>query len=454
MNYDAVVIGSGVGGYSTAISLSNRERSVAIIEEHLVGGECVNYGCVPTKAFYHFSEALRILKKINSEAYWNWKDLVKWVNELVSDTRSNLIHLLEKKGVEIIHGRALLKDHKHVRIGDFEVSTNAVVLATGTDPKSLKNLVFDNKHVLSNRDVLKLEEKPSSILIVGGGVIGIEFANIFSNLGINIKIVEALDHILPFIDQDVALSIKKYMVEKGVEIYEKTYVENVSKIGDELSVKLSNGESLKVDHVFVAVGREPKTRGIGLENTGVELDNAGFIKVGDGYETSAKDIYAVGDVTGPPLLAHKAIIEGILASKSIVGIKVGKLDSHLIPQTIFSGLEVAFVGYTEKELIEKKIGFKKYKLPIYYLSAVRIKDSKYSFVKILVNEHDPNMIHGVQIVSPNASEVISSFIPILMGRIALSEAATTPYPHLTVSETVREIAEFVLGESIHVVIKK
>ncbi|MEM4910913.1 MAG: FAD-dependent oxidoreductase, partial [Desulfurococcaceae archaeon] len=246
MNYDAVVIGSGVGGYSTAISLSNRERSVAIIEEHLVGGECVNYGCVPTKAFYHFSEALRILKKINSEAYWNWKDLVKWVNELVSDTRSNLIHLLEKKGVEIIHGRALLKDHKHVRIGDFEVSTNAVVLATGTDPKSLKNLVFDNKQVLSNRDVLKLEEKPSSILIVGGGVIGIEFANIFSNLGINIKIVEALDHILPFIDQDVALSIKKYMVEKGVEIYEKTYVENVSKIGDELSVKLSNGESLKV----------------------------------------------------------------------------------------------------------------------------------------------------------------------------------------------------------------
>lgn len=454
MKYDAVVIGSGVGGYSTAISLSNKDRSVAVIEEHLIGGECVNYGCVPTKAFYHFSEALRTLRKINCEAYWNWRELVNWINELVEDTRSSLTHLLEKKGVEIIRGRAVLKDRRSVRIGGLEVSSNAVVIATGTDPKGLKNVVFDGKTIVSNRDLLNLEEKPSSVVIIGGGVIGVELGNFLANLGVDVKIVEALDHILPFLDQDVALSIKRYLVEKGVSVYEKTIVENISRAGDGLLIKLSNGESFNAERVLVAVGREPRTRGIGLENAGVELDNLGFIRINESYGTSVDGIYAVGDVTGPPLLAHKAIIEGILASKSIMGSRVEKLDSRLIPQTIFSGLEVAFIGFTEKELVEKRIGFKKYKLPIHYLSAVKIKDSKYSFIKILVDERNSSLIHGVQIVSPNASEVVSSFLPVVMGRVALTEAATTPYPHLTVSEAVREIAEFVMGESIHVMVKK
>lgn len=454
MRFDTVVIGSGVGGYSAAVSLSHRERSVAIVEEHLIGGECVNYGCVPTKAFYHFSEALKTIKKINGEAYWSWRELIGWASRIVDDTRSGLEHLLEKNGIEVIRGRAVLRDRSSLKIGGSEVSFNNLVIASGTDPKSLKNTGFDGKLVVNNRDLLKIDEKPRSLLIIGGGIIGVETANLFANLGVEVKIVEALDHILPSLDQDVALTIKRYLVEKGVEVYEKTLVDEVSVNHREAIVKLSSGESISVEKVLVAVGREPRTRGMGLENTGVELSRDGFIRVGAGYRTSVEKIYAVGDVSGPPLLAHKAIVEGILASRSISEGVYDKLDAKIIPQTIFSGLEVAFIGYTEKELIERKIRYKRYKLPIYYLSAVKIKDSKYSFIKILVDEDNPNLIHGVHVVSPTASEVISSFIAILFGKISWRENITIPYPHLTVSEAVREISEYVLGESIHLVLKK
>jgi len=211
------------------------------------------------------------------------------------------------------------------------------------------------------------------MLIIGGGVIGVEMANILSSLGVKVYIVELLDHILPFTDRDIALAVKTHLVQKGVEVYEKTSASRVERIGSKYIVELSNSVKLEVDRVLVAVGRRPNTRGLALESIGVELDQKGFIKVNEKWRLVYQVIYATGDVVGGPLLAHKAILESIIAARSILGEETPRLDYKAVPITIFSGLEVASIGYTEKELTSMGVKYSKYRIPLYYLSAVKIK---------------------------------------------------------------------------------
>jgi dihydrolipoamide dehydrogenase len=290
------------------------------------------------------------------------------------------------------------------------------------------------------------------MLIIGGGVIGVEMANIMSSLGVKVYIVELLDHILPFTDRDIALAVKTHLVQKGVEVYEKTSASRVERIGSKYIVELSNSVKLEVDRVLVAVGRRPNTRGLALESIGVELDQKGFIKVNEKMETSIPGIYATGDVVGGPLLAHKAILESIIAARSILGEETPRLDYKAVPITIFSGLEVASIGYTEKELTSMGVKYSKYRIPLYYLSAVKIKGGKNAFAKILVDQ-EKNSVLGVHIVAPNASEVISAYLPLYLGKLDFKKASLTPYPHLTVSESLRDFTEYILGEPVHLLKK-
>jgi len=290
------------------------------------------------------------------------------------------------------------------------------------------------------------------MLIIGGGVIGVEMANIMSSLGVKVYIVQLSDHILPFTDRDIALAVKTHLVQKGVEVYEKTSASRVERIGSKYIVELSNSVKLEVDRVLVAVGRRPNTRGLALESIGVELDQKGFIKVNEKMETSIPGIYATGDVVGGPLLAHKAILESIIAARSILGEETPRLDYKAVPITIFSGLEVASIGYTEKELTSMGVKYSKYRIPLYYLSAVKIKGGKNAFAKILVDQ-EKNSVLGVHIVAPNASEVISAYLPLYLGKLDFKEASLTPYPHLTVSESLRDFTEYILGEPVHLLKK-
>ncbi|ABN70211.1 dihydrolipoamide dehydrogenase [Staphylothermus marinus F1] len=450
--YDVVVVGAGVGGYPAAIYLARHGLKVAVIEEHLLGGECTNYGCVPSKALYNIAEAFRTIEKVGGNANIDWNNLSRWVSSVVKETRNGIEYLLESYGVDIINSKAVLKKDTAIKIGNDIISPKNIILALGTDPKPLPNVNFDGKYLLSNREVFYMEEKPEKILIIGGGVIGVEAAYTFSQLGIDVTIVEAMPNILPFLDKDISLTMKRFLREKNVKIYENTFVEKITIENNKVKAKLSNNNLIETDKILVAIGRKPKTTNIGLETVRVETTQKGFIKVNEKYQTTNPRIYAVGDVIGEPLLAHKAILESIAAARNILGEESFSLSYHLVPQTIFSGLEIAWIGYTERELREKGIKYRRIRMPVSHLSAVRIKDSKYSYVKILMDEN--NVPYGIFVVSPLASEVISSFIPFIMNKIRLEKAWRIPYPHLTVSETVREISEYILGEPIHLYLKK
>lgn len=452
-----IIVGSGVGGYPAAIYLARKGLRVAVVEKHLVGGECTNYGCVPSKALYHFAESVKTIDRLGGRANYSWESIVEWIGEVVKSTREGLQGLLEEAGVDIIRGKAALKSPREVfvRDGDTEmlVETEKILLAPGTDPATIRGLEFDGHTILSNRDLFSIREKPERVLIVGGGVIGVEVANALASLKTDVTLVEIMDHILPFTDRDVALAVKSYLTSIGVKVLEKTSVEEVEKKTGGAIVKLSSGLREEFDKILVAAGRKPSTSELQLANAGVETDAKGYIKTNDRLETSAPGIYATGDAIGGPQLAHKAIVESIAAAKNMLGEKSFTIDYTSVPLTIFSGLEVATIGFTEKDLIAKGVRYTKVKAPVSYLSAVRIKGHKHAFVKMMMSE-DGSKVYGIQIVSPNASEIISAYIPFYMGKMSSEEIAKTPYPHLTVSESLRDFAEFILGDSVHILARR
>ncbi|AFK51230.1 dihydrolipoamide dehydrogenase [Thermogladius calderae 1633] len=456
MKHDVVVVGSGVAGYPAAIMLARRGLKVAVVEEHYLGGECTNYGCVPSKAFYHIAEAARTVKKVGGSAELSWESIVEWSNSMVEAARQGIEYLFESYGVKVYNGKGVIKENKRVRVKNgenVEIETEKVLLALGTDPRPLPGLEFDGKLIVSNREIFQMRERPGSLAIVGGGVIGVEVANAFVNLGVEVTVVERSNQILSFLDSDVAQAVKGHLRRRGVNVLEGVEVAGVERGESGVRLKLSDGKEIAVDEVLVAVGRVPKTSGVNLENVGVELDNAGFIKVSPRLETSVPSIYAAGDVVGGPLLAHKAMVESMIASKNITGMEAHNIDYRLVPLTIFTGLEVAYVGYTEKELTKLGIKYVRYKVPLNFLSAVKIKDGSYSFIKILVSE-DSSKVYGVHIVAPNASEVISAFIPVVIGKMMFEDVSQLPYPHLTVGEALREIALLMLGEPVHILVRK
>lgn len=455
-SYDVIVVGGGVGGYPAAIKLAQHGYRVALIEEHLLGGECTNYGCIPSKALYRIAHSLDSLTNIIGRSIGiGWKVLREWVISIVTGTRDGIAYLLEKYGVEVIKGRARLSNAEgSVKLfSGEEFNAKNIVLALGTNPKPLPNIGFDGKNILSNREIFYMDEIPSSIAVIGGGAIGVELAYMLSSIGIDVYIVEALKRLLPMMDSDIGRVIERFLISRGVKVFKNTLVTSINRSSDKgLEIKLSNGSRFTVDKVLVSIGRIPRTKGVGLENAGIEINGYGYIRLYEGYRTSNPRIYASGDVVGPPLLAQKAIIESILVADSIMGKNVNRLEPGKIPLVVFSGLEIGSIGYSEEELRAKGIRYKKYKIPLTFLSAARIKDGRYGFIKALIGEN--NRFYGIHIVGPNASETISSFLPLYLGRIAVEEAAYTPYPHVTISEVVRDFAEYILGESIHIFIKK
>ncbi|ADV64984.1 dihydrolipoyl dehydrogenase [Desulfurococcus mucosus] len=456
VRYDVVVVGSGTGGYPAAVYLAGKGLKVAVVEEHLIGGECTNYGCVPSKAFYQIAEAIRSIGKVGGEASVKWGSLVDWVKSMVKESREGIQGLFESHGVNVLNGKAVLKTPHEIVVeegsGKAVIEAGKVLLAPGSNPSTVPGVVFDGIGVLSNREALYMQEKPESMLIIGGGVIGVELANAFSSLGISITLVELMDHILPSMDRDIAQALKTHLSSRGVKILEKTSTRSISRIGDRYVAELSNGERLEVDKVLVATGRTPRTSGIGLVENGVQLDRRGFIKINERQETTVPAVYAAGDAVGGPLLAHKAILESISAAKWMAGEEGFRIDYRAIPVTIFTGLEVASIGYSEKELTSIGVKYVKVRIPAYYLSAVKIKGGKQSFIKVLLDERLEKVL-GIHVVAPNASEVISAYIPLYLGKLCFREAARTPYPHLTVSESLRDLAEYILGEPVHLLRK-
>ena len=449
--FDLVVIGGGPGGYPAAIRASQLRASVALVEFDKLGGECTNYGCVPTKALALSALTLRRLGEIK-----NVKDIEVFVESLerarkvAEDVSSGVNTLLKGYNVEVFKERASFDKEGNVVLGDgTKIVGKRYIVATGTDPSSLPGVVFDGEYIHNNRTLLNLRKKPSSIIIVGGGYVGVEFAYIMSSLGVEVTIVEMLDRLLYMLDKDLSRYALRTLRRSGVKVKLRTPVKEIERRGAEVIVKAGE-EELSADLVLIAVGRRPRPPN-GLEYMNVEVDRKGYIVVDEHLRSSNPNVYATGDISGPPLLAHKAMVQAEIAAENALGASRSFKDVP-VPQVTFTEPEIASVGMTLDEARAKGLDAEEAKFPTGGLARSRIEDVIDGFVKI-VYERTSKRILGIHIAGPSASELIAEASLAVKLKLRLEDLAETIHPHPTASEELREAALYALKKPTHYILK-
>ncbi|MFN2339772.1 MAG: dihydrolipoyl dehydrogenase [Halanaerobium sp.] len=452
--YDIAVIGGGPGGYVAAIRAAQLGLKVAVIEKEVVGGTCLNRGCIPTKAYLKHTELIHELKRmdefgINVEGYSiDWKKMRERKNKVVGKLTGGIRGLFKKNGVDLIKGMAEAVNEHEIKITaeeDKKIWAENIIIATGSEPimPGLKGI--DLPGVMNSREALDLDELPDRIVIIGGGVIGVEMASIYSSLEVEVTIVEILDNILVNFDQEMANVVKKALKNQGVKLLTSSKVTEIMEQNDELIVKIESEkvDQITADKVLAAVGRKPVFSG--LENLDLEMEN-GFIKVDSHMETSIPGIYAVGDVTGGMLLAHEASAEGITAVKNIKGDY--ELRDNLIPNAVYSLPEIASVGMTEEEAKEEGYEIKVGRFPFKASGKAIAVGSEEGFVKI-ISDKKWDQILGAQIVGPHATDLIAEAVIAIKLESTSEVLANTIHAHPTLSESVKEAAEDVNGLAVH-----
>ncbi|MCX6347643.1 MAG: dihydrolipoyl dehydrogenase, partial [Actinobacteria bacterium] len=360
---DVAILGAGPGGYVAAIRAKKLGLNVIVIEKENLGGVCLNWGCMPTKALAHTAEVIESVKK-SGELGINVKGIdidfmtvMSRKDNVVKGLRSGLEFNFKKNGIEIVRGEGKLISQNKISVkgndgNDIEINAKNIILATGSHASSVPPFILDNEGILDNVGILSLKELPKSMLVVGGGVVGCEFSSIFATLGTKVTIVEVMPRILLNEDEEVGDSIKKVFSKKGINIYTSITVKEVKKSGNQYACALSNGETLTVDKILVSVGRKPNTEGLGFKEAGIDIDGKGFIRVDKNLRTSVKNIYAIGDMIGGYQLAHVASNEGLIAVDNILG-KNKEINYSVVPWAIFTLPEIGTVGLNKKQAEEK-----------------------------------------------------------------------------------------------------
>lgn len=453
--YDLVVVGGGPGGYPAAIRASQLGMKVALIEMNRLGGECTNYGCIPTKALIKPANILWAVKKmgfIKGSIELSFEEYMEWVNTVVKKISGGIEMLLKSYGVDLYRGVASIRNGETIYVENIgELKAKKILLATGTDPADLPGIKVDGEAIHNNRTIIGLKRKPSSILIIGGGYIGVEFASIFAKIGVEVTVIEVMQNLLPGMDPDISRAAERILRSLGVKIYTGTTVKSLAAKGGEVSVELSGGDSLSAEKILVAVGRKPKPIS-GIEKLGVKLDEKGYIMVDRSMRTSHPNIYASGDIAGPPLLAHKAFAQSLVAAENIAGRNIA-FDPKAIPSVIFTDPEIAFVGISENEA--KKQGYKarSVKLPLGGVARAAIEEVEEGFAKIVFDEETKEIL-GFYVVAPHASEIISEAVLAIEMGATLEDLSLTIHPHPTISEVLEEISELALGRPKHFFIRR
>jgi dihydrolipoamide dehydrogenase len=467
MQYEAVVIGSGPGGYVSAIRLGQLGVKTVLIERNVIGGECTNYGCIPSKALIEMANLYWSAKNsseigiINEGLKVDFKKFRAWKDQIISRLRDGIRYLCEENGSEIIIGSAYIKSPNEILVktnsGNMDINTKNIIVATGSTPIQLPNLIFDGKYILSSKDIFEMDELPNSLLIVGGGAIGIELGTALAKLGTQVTIVELMNQILPGIDPEIARFETRVLTRLGVKVYTESTVKDTKISNGSIEViikKVNTGEEFKInaEKILVSVGRKPNSNGFGLENVNVKLNEKGFIIVDKKMRTNVPNIYAVGDVVGPPYLAHKAFKEGITAAEVIGGLPT-EYDYKAVPQVIYSDPEIALVGLTEEEA--RKSGYDTITGRFLFTASGRAltERSAEGFVKIIIDKKS-SIILGAQMIGPKVSEFVSEIaLAIEMGATA-EDLGFTMHPHPTLSESIMEASEDALGKPIHILKRK
>lgn len=458
--YQAVVIGGGPGGYVAGIRLGQRGVKTLLVERDALGGECLNRGCIPSKTLISRANAYWAIKNsgwVRAEGLEvDWQKLQNVRKKIIRRLSLGVKYLLEQNGVKVLQGEARLKSEStiSVKLRDGSVKefrARNIVIATGGEHISLKEIPFDGRRVVTSSQALELPEIPKRLLVVGGGVAGLEIGSMYAKLGSKVVVVELMDQILPGVEKELVGVLQRSLRKLGVEIHTSSRVV-ASKLLDEAvraTVERSNGESFEVeaDYAIVSVGKRAAARNLGAEEAGIELDRKGFIKVNDKLETNVSGVYAVGDVTGPPYLAHRASYHGMVAAENIAGGDLSVKDL-VIPSAIFTDPEIAYAGLTEEEAREKGVEPKVGKFLFTASGRAVAEEATEGFVKLVADSATGEII-GCQMVGAHVSELISEAVVAIQNRLKLEQFAKCVRPHPTFSEALTEAAEAALWKPIH-----
>lgn len=459
---DVVVIGSGPGGYVAAIRAAQLGKDVILIEKDKgLGGICLHVGCIPTKALITSSDYFNTLKDLNTMGIKidNYSvDIEKmnsWKQGIVNKMENGIRGLCEKQGIEVIQGVASFKDKSTVTIsGKSDVNTikfkNAII-ATGSSPVEIPNFKYDGEYVISSDEAMSLSKVPEKLVIVGGGYIGTELGTVYGKLGTEVHILEASEHLIPQLDSEIVDVVAKDISKFNVSIHYKAMAKNVvvkdSKVQVEFDEETHNS-TLLADKVLVVVGRKPNSSNLGLEEIGVKISEKGFIEVDSQMKSSVENIFAIGDVVGNPMLAHKASREGKIAAEVICGVP-SAFDNKVIPLVVFNDPELVSVGMTEDQAKEEGREVIVKKFPYSALARAHMFDRTSGFIK-MVADKKTQMVLGVHAAGPHVSEIVAeATLAIEMGA-KVEDVALSIHPHPTISEGLSEVADTILGQAIHI----
>lgn len=456
---EVLVIGGGPGGYASAIRAGQLGCNVALVDD-AIGGTCLNVGCIPSKALISATDRVQNVTAaeemgIYAEPYVDVEELVAWKDGIVDQLTGGVAHLCATSGVEVIDGRATFVDETTARVtngdGAGEVSFETAVVATGSTAIELPGFDTSTDAVITSREALSPSTIPERMIVLGGGYIGMELAFVYARLGTAVTVVELLDDILPEFDPAVSRVVERRAVQHDISIRTGVRATGCAQRGGNIVVETTDGNGttaeLETDQVLVAVGRRPVTDSVELEAIGVEMTDDGFVAVDESNRTSCDHVFAVGDVSGEPMLAHKAHHEGVLVAETIAG-DGGDRGLGSIPAVVFTDPEIGIVGSTPDDLRESGIEPLVGKFPFGASGRALTAGEPHGFVRV-VGEPETGTVVGAQIVGPEASELVAEVALAIDHDLTLSDLATTVHTHPTLSEAVMEAAAAALDRSIH-----
>lgn len=458
MTKKIVILGAGPGGYVGAIKAAKMGAQVTLVEKDTVGGTCLNRGCIPTKALLASSDVLTKIRQAKDFGIIVEGDVKPDINFMM-DRKDKIVEglvrgiqfLLDKNNVRLVKGTGKISDKNKVTVtkddGTTEdIEADAIIIATGSSPAQIPIFPYDGEKVITSDEALNLRQIPKSMIIVGAGVIGCEFAMFFNNLGTSITIVEMMDHVLPLEDKEIGREMAKAMKRKKVKLLLNTKIEKAEKTETGVKAVLDNGKEIEADIMLVAVGRRANIHDIGLEELGVAMDK-GRILVNDYMETNVAGIYAIGDVVPGAQLAHLASAEAVCAVENIMGIQ-SKMDYSSVPRGVFTDPEVSGVGLTEEEALAKGYSIKKGDFAFRALGKAQAMGEYFGKVKVIADEKTGKLI-GASIIGPNATEIIHELAVGVRYGLTAEQLGRVIHSHPTLSEAVMEALQDVDGQSAH-----
>jgi dihydrolipoamide dehydrogenase len=452
-NFDIVVIGSGPGGYVAAIRAAQLGYKTAIIEKYNnLGGTCTNVGCIPAKALLdsteHYNTAVTKFSAHGIDAAsisLNFTQLMKRKSEVVKQNVSGLNYLMKKNKIEVFYGLASFMSDKNVNIkitddAQITLTSTYFIIATGSKPSAIKGIVLDKTRIITSTEALSLKEKPNSMVVIGGGAIGVEMASIYSRIGVKVTIIEYMESLIPTMDAELGKELKKILTKNGVDILLGSTVRNVKNNGKDISIEFADktgiSQTLIADYCLVSVGRKPYTDGLGLKNTAIQLDHKSRIQVNEKLQTANPNIYAIGDVINGLMLAHKAEEEGVFVAETING-QNPHINYNLIPSVVYTWPEIASIGYTEEQLKKDNKAYRVGKFPFVASGRARAAMESDGFTKIL-SDPEYGEILGVHIIGPRAADLIAQGVIGMHYETTDEDMTRISYAHPTYSETLKE----------------